>query len=186
MRGLRVVSRASTLQCRDQDPRSIGEKLRVETLLTGSVRRAGNRVRIATQIVQVADGAVLASSRYDREMEDIFAIQEAIARSVVEAVEGRLSERSRSPTSRRPTENVEAYQLYLKGRYLWKRRTPSALHEAVRFFEQAVAIDPLFVLGYVGQADAHGMLGALGVTSPRESAARRQGAVSTGARTRSG
>jgi TolB-like protein len=152
VRGLRVVSRASTSQFRDQDPRSIGERLRVAMLLTGSVRTAGNCLRITTQLVQVSDGSVVASSRYDREMEDIFAMQEAIARWVIEAVEGRFGGRVTPPQLRRPTASVEAYHLYLKGRYHEKRRTPSALHEALRCFEQAVAVDPGFAEGYVGQA----------------------------------
>ncbi|HVR28880.1 MAG TPA: protein kinase [Thermoanaerobaculia bacterium] len=167
VRGLRVASRASTFQFSGEDPRVIGEKLRVETLLTGSVRSAGKLLRITTQLVRVEDGSVLASSRYDREMEDIFAIQEAIAGSVVEIVKARFGEHITPPQVRRPTESVEAYNLYLKGRYHWNRRTPDGFRNAIRFFEQAIAIDPGFALGYVGQADSHAMLGFFGLAPPR-------------------
>jgi serine/threonine-protein kinase len=170
VRGLRVASRASTLELRQDDPRTIGRKLRVETLLTGSVRRSGDRLRITTQLVRAQDGSVLASSRYDRDLEDIFAVQDAIASSVVETVKSRFGELGSAPRVRRPTESVEAYNLYLKGRYHWNRRTPTGFRDAIRFFQQAVAIDPELALGYVGMADAHSMLAFFGVAEARESA----------------
>jgi serine/threonine-protein kinase len=170
--GLRVPSRSSTKQVRDLDPRAIGDKLGVQALLIGSVRKAGERVRITTQLVQAADGTVLASRRYDRSIDDIFAIQDEIARSAVETVEARLGRSGAQPRVRRPTENIEAFNLYLKGRYHWNRRTPSAFREAIRFFEQAVALDPEFALGYTGQADAQILLGFFGMTHPTEARLR--------------
>jgi serine/threonine-protein kinase len=171
--GLRVPSRASTHQLRDQDPRTIGEKLGVSTILTGSVRKAGDRLRITTQLVQAADGTVLSSSRYDRSIDDVFAIQDEIARSAVETVEDRLGHSVATPRVRRPTANIEAFHLYLKGRLHFNRRTPTGFREAIRFFEQAVELDPDFALGYAGLADAHAMVGFFGMGSPSE--ARRRG-----------
>ena len=170
--GLRVASRASTLQFRDQDPRVTGEKLQVGTLLTGSVRKAGNRVRITTQLVKVADGSVLASSRYDHDLDDVFALQEAIARGAVETVLARIGERVTPPRVHRPTRNIEAYNLYLKGRYHWNRRSVPGLRAAIPLFEQAIERDPAFAAAYVGLADVNIQLGLFGAEHPRDVAER--------------
>jgi serine/threonine-protein kinase len=170
--GLRVASRASTLQFRDQDPRAIGEKLQVGTLLTGSVRKAGNRLRIATQLVAVADGSVLASSRYDHDLDDVFALQDAIARAAVETVLARIGRRATAPRVRRPTASIEAYNLYLKGRYHWNRRSVSGFRTAIPLFEQAIEIDPEFAGAYVGLADVHLQLALFNAMRPHTAAER--------------
>ena len=170
--GLRVASRASTLQFRDQDPRATAEKLQVGTLLTGSVRKAGNRLRITTQLVEVADGSVLASSRYDHDLDDVFALQEAIARAAVETVLARIGRRATAPRVHRPTASIEAYNLYLKGRHHWNRRTATAFHIAIPLFEQAIEIDPEFAAAYVGLADIHLQLALFGAVHPHEAAER--------------
>jgi serine/threonine-protein kinase len=167
--GLRVASRASTLQFRDQDPRATGEKLQVGTLLTGSVRKAGNRLRITTQLVRVADGSVLSSSRHDHDLDDVFALQEAIARAAVDTVLSRMGERVTLPRVQRPTGNIEAYNLYLKGRFHWNRRSVSAFRTAIPLFEQAIELDPEFAAAYVGLADTYLHLALFNAVHPRES-----------------
>jgi serine/threonine-protein kinase len=174
VRGLRVASRASTQQFHGEDPRTIGEKLQVATLLTGGVRKAGNRLRITTQLVKVADGSVLASSRYDHDLDDVFALQEAIARAAVETVMAQMGQRVTPPHLRRPTESMEAYDLYLKGRYHWNRRSLPAFRAAIPLFEQAIERDPGFAAAYVGLADVYFHLGNFGAEHPRVAAERGQ------------
>jgi serine/threonine-protein kinase len=171
VRALRVASRASTQQFRDQDPRAIGEKLQVGILLTGSVRKAANRVRITTQVVKVDDGSVIASARYDRDLDDVFALQEEIARATVEAVVARIDQGT-APRVRRPTESIEAYNLYLEGRYNLNRRTVAAFREAIPLFERAIALDPSFAAAYAGLADIHVHLALHNAGDPHDLAQR--------------
>jgi TolB-like protein/Flp pilus assembly protein TadD/predicted Ser/Thr protein kinase len=165
---LRVVGRTSSFQFKgkNEDLRAIGRKLNVATLLEGSVRKAGNRVRITAQLVNVADGFHLWSETYDRELTDIFAVQDDIARSVSSALKVALLAKHR-PHKAPQRANAEAYNLYLKGRYHWNERTPEGYRRAIESFREAIDIDPSFARAYVGLADAHAFLEVDGVT-PRE------------------
>jgi hypothetical protein len=134
-----VVSRTSAFQFKGKaaDVRDIGESLRVGALLEGSVRVAGNRVRVTAQLVNVADGYQVWSERFDRKMEDIFAIQDEIAQSIVSALSVRLAGGKKPGqliAPRRP-QNLTAYTLYLKGRYQWNKQTQESLRSAAEFFE---------------------------------------------------
>jgi TolB-like protein len=142
--GLHVVSRTScfAFKGRPEDAREIGRRLQVGTVLEGSIRRAGPRLRVATQLINVADGFLLWSESFDREAEDVFAIQDEIARAISSALRGRLLDPRAEARVRRPTEDLEAYQLYLKGRQSWNRRTEQDLQVAMRAFERALARDP--------------------------------------------
>lgn len=139
---LKVAGRTSAFQFkgRHQDLRRIGELLGVEALLEGSVRKAGNRLRITAQLISTADGFHLWSETYDRELTDVFAIQDDIASAIADALQvellGVVADRSR------PTENLEAYQLYLQGRHLILQRGVANLHAAVERLERAVTLDP--------------------------------------------
>src|SRR3989454_12083188 len=122
--GLHVAARSSSFAFKGKSAgiADVGARLRVATVLEGSVRRAGSRVRITAQLVNVADGYHLWSERYDRELDDIFAIQDAIARTIAHRLELALARPTGDTLVRPPTENLEAYQLYLKGRYFWNQR----------------------------------------------------------------
>jgi TolB-like protein/Tfp pilus assembly protein PilF len=149
--GLRVAARTSAFSFRDAaDLLAIGEKLRVATALQGSVRRSGERVRITVQLVDLHNGFQLWSDRYDRELEDIFDIQDEIARGVVGRLRGALSDHASTLVSR-PTTSVDAYQLLLRGRELLNKRGRAIL-EGRTFFERAIELDP-------GLAEAHALLG---------------------------
>jgi serine/threonine-protein kinase len=157
--GLFVASRTSVFAFKNlrEDVRTIGTRLNVSTVLEGTVRRAGNRLRITVQLSGVADGRTLWSERYDREMADVFAIQDEIAQTIVRTLRSTLLGDLGDPTPVRYTENVRAYSLYLKGRFWWNRRTQADIAEGVKYFEQAIAEDPDYALAYTGLADSYAL-----------------------------
>jgi eukaryotic-like serine/threonine-protein kinase len=157
--GLRVASRTSVFALKNlrEDVRRIGARLNVSTALEGTVRKSGNRLRITVQLSSVADGRTLWSERYDREMADVFAIQDEIAQTIVRTLRSTLLGDLGSPTPVRYTENVRAYSLYLKGRFWWNRRTQADIAEGVKYFEQAIAEDPGYALAYTGLADSYAL-----------------------------
>ena len=155
VQALRVASRTSAFayKGKDQDVRRIGQELDVSTILEGSVRKAGNRLRVTAQLVSVADGYHLWSERYDRDTEDVFAIQDEIARKIAEALHLVLSEEERRGLAQAPTQNVQAYEAYLRGRFFLHRLQKASVRHAKEMFEQAIDIDPEYALAYAGVAD---------------------------------
>jgi adenylate cyclase len=152
--GLHVASRTSSFRFRgrESDIREIGRELDVAAVVEGSVRRAGSRLRVTAQLTNVADGYHLWSERYDREMADVFDIQDQIVASIVKAIAPTLAGDVKAAV-KRPTENLEAYELYLKGRHYWHQRSPANLQAAIQCFEQVIALDPEYALAYAGLAD---------------------------------
>ncbi len=158
--GLYVASRTSVYALKGvkEDVRTLGTRLNVSAVLEGSVRKAGNRLRIAVQLTNVADGRTLWSERYDRELEDVFAIQDEIARTIVGTLRSTLLRDIGDPVSVKYTANIKAYNLYLKGRFWWNRRSEQpAIAEGIRFFEQAIAEDAGYALAYTGLADSYAL-----------------------------
>jgi eukaryotic-like serine/threonine-protein kinase len=155
--GLRVAARTSSFQFKGQSPdvHEIGRKLDVGAVLEGSVRKNGNRLRVSTQLLSVKDGYLLWSDSYDRDLADIFAVQEDVARSIVAALRVRLAPARDLALAVRPTGDLGAYDLYLKGRFAWNQRTGPALRDAVRYLEQAVARDSTFARAWAALADAY-------------------------------
>jgi len=155
--GLRVPARTSCFAFRGKsmDAREIGKRLGVETLLEGSIRKAGNRLRITVQLVDARNGYHLWSERFDREVEDIFAIQDEIARSVLDALGLSLTEREQRRFLKQPTANVEAYEFYLRGRKLFQSWTRQNTEFAHQMFLRAVAIDPDFASAWAELADTY-------------------------------
>ena len=153
--GLKVISRTSVMQYKGtvKPIRQIGEELGVTTILEGSVRHAGSRVRITAQLIDAASDEHLWADRYDRDLEDIFEIQSDVAERIVEALRFRLTSRERFRLSERPTESVEAYKMYLKGRQFLSRRTTAAITKAIECFRDAVTTDSSFAQAWVGLAD---------------------------------
>ena len=158
--GLRVASRNAVARYRgkDVDLARVGSELGVTAVLEGSVRRAGDRVRISAQLVNAADGFHLWAERYDRKLDDVFAVQEEIASSIAQALKVALTPQEAASLGKDRPEDVRAYDLYLKGRQRYGEYNEAALREALALFEQAVAIDPGYALAYAGVADAHGQL----------------------------
>jgi serine/threonine protein kinase/tetratricopeptide (TPR) repeat protein len=163
--GVNVVARTSTFQFKGQalDVREIGQRLNVTAVLEGSFRMAGDRIRISANFINVADGYQIWSDRFDRSMEDIFAVQDEIAQTIVNALEVTLGGRSKKQLIKRETENVEAYNHYLRGRFHWKKKTPDAIHKATECFKQALEIDPQYAVAHAGLADCYAMLGTYAI-----------------------
>jgi serine/threonine protein kinase/Tfp pilus assembly protein PilF len=170
IKDLRVVARTSafSFKGKDVDIGEIGKKLRVDKVLEGSVRKAGNRLRITAQLINVEDGYHLWSERYDREMEDIFAIQDEVTLAIVDKLKVDLLGEGKAKLVKRHTEDSEAYNLYLKGRYFWNKRTGDGLKKAIEFFQKAIENDPSYAPAYSGLADSFSVLGFYGFSSPRE------------------
>jgi TolB-like protein/Flp pilus assembly protein TadD len=157
IRDLKVAGRTSSFQFRDrsEDLRIIGEKLGVASILEGSVRKAGDRVRITAQLVNATDGFHLWSGSYDRTLDDIFAVQDDIAASVAEALQVRLLG-GQADESQSPSRNPEAYNLFLQGQHFYKLRSKDSLERAVVYFEKALALDPGYAVAWVALARARG------------------------------
>jgi serine/threonine-protein kinase len=153
--GLRVAARTSSnaFKGRDVDLAEVGSKLRVDAVLTGSVRKEGNQVRVLAELVNVADGQLLWSQPFSRTVSGVFALQEELARAIVAAMQ--INTASNQRLARHTTADVEAYQLYLKGRYAWNQRTPASLRQASQWFHQAVARDSSYARAWAGIADVH-------------------------------
>jgi len=161
--GIRAVARTSCFSFKGKaiDIGLVGERLNVATVLEGSVRRSGGRIRVTTQLINVADGYQLWSERYDRGFDDIFTIQDDIARSIVEHLRVTLAGSSEQGLVSPGTENVEAYDLNLKGRHFWRLRGPG-LATAVEYFKRAIAADPEFAAPHAGLADCHSLMAVYG------------------------
>ncbi len=157
LEGLRVVARTSAFALKEAklDVRDVGEKLGVGTVLEGSVRKAGNRLRITAQLVSISDGCHLWSERYDREMEDVFAIQDDISLAIVDKLKVRLLGGDNLTATGRRTQDLEAYALYLKGRFYWNKRNPQDVRRGLKCFRQAIERDPSYAAAYVGVADCN-------------------------------
>jgi serine/threonine-protein kinase len=157
--GLEVSSRTSVfaLKGKPQDIRAIGALLGVSVVLEGTVRKAGDRLRITAQLTSADDGRLLWSQRYDRTLSDVFAIQDEIAQTIVTTLRATLLANLATPRLKRYTDNVEAYRLYLKGRYAWNKRTQEGVTEAIAYFEQARAADPKYALAYTGLSDSYAL-----------------------------
>jgi serine/threonine protein kinase/Tfp pilus assembly protein PilF len=155
--GLRVAARTSSFQFKGQNPdvHEVGRKLDVGAVLEGSVRKSGSRLRVSAQLINVKDGYQLWSESYDRDLADVFAVQEDVARAIVAALRVRLAPARDSALAVRPTGDLQAYDLYLKGRFAWNQRTGPSLQEAVRYLEQAVARDSTFARAWAALADAY-------------------------------
>jgi adenylate cyclase len=155
VKALRVASRTSSFafKGKNEDIGEIGRKLKVHTMLEGSVRKAGDRLRVTTQLINVADGYHLWSERYDRQLEDVFEIQDDIAENIVRALRVVLGEEEKRALEKTSTENVRAYEYYLRGRQMQLQLRRSTLQYARRMFDRAIEIDPNFARAHAAIAD---------------------------------
>jgi serine/threonine-protein kinase len=169
IRGLRVIARSSAFSFRgeDREPSEIGSRLRVDALIRGSVRKAGERLRVTVQLVDTSEGRLLWSERYDGEMGDVFSIQDQLAASLIDHLSADLSTVPAQLTSGR-TADVEAYHFYLRGRHLWNKRTPADLRDSLHYFEEAIGRDQSYALAYAGLADSYNLLGYYSILAPKK------------------
>ena len=155
--GLRVAARTSsfTFKGRNKDIPTIGERLNVDYVLEGSVRKAGNTIRITAQLINVDDGFHLWSEKYDRELKSVFAIQDEISQAITKALQVEIMGEAGASLVKPSTTNIEAYDHYLLGRYHWMKRTAKGLITAIEYFKQAITFDPNYALAYSGLADVY-------------------------------
>lgn len=152
-----------------QDAVTAGRELKVESVLEGTIQRAGERIRVTARLVRIDDGETLWVETFDEKFTDIFAVQDAISQRMIASLKLRLSGEEHSHLAKHYTENAEAYQLYLKGRYFWNKITPEGFQKSLEYYQQAIERDPNYALAYVGIADSYNLLGSYGVLPLRES-----------------
>jgi TolB-like protein/Tfp pilus assembly protein PilF len=157
MEGIRVASRTSSFAYKGQpeDIRNIGKNLDVKTVLEGSVRKADDRLRITTQLFDVSDGCHLWSEQFDRQMADIYDIQLEIARSITQTLKIKLSDKEKHAVKKVPTDNIEAYDFYLRGRQFFYRHKRKYMQHAIEMFSRAIEQDSGYARAYAGKADCH-------------------------------
>ena len=169
--GLRVTARSSSFSFKgkNEDVRQIGKTLGVNTVLEGSVRRAGKRMRINAQLVNTADGYHIWSEVYDSDIEDIFQVQDEISLKILTRLkENFAAETKNEPIVKPPTDNIEAYNLYLRGRYHWNKSTPEDIQKAISIFEKVIKLDPDFALPYCSISYCYSFMGSTGLMPPAE------------------
>ncbi len=169
--GLQVTARTSSFHFKgkNEDIRQIGQKLGVSTILEGSVRKVGKRVRITAQLINTSDGYHIWSETYDSDLEDIFQVQDEISLKILNRLKENFGlSSSVNPVAKVPTENLEAYNLYLKGRYHWNKSNPEDIRRAIKAYEDAILADPQFALPYCALSYCYSFLGSAGLLPPTE------------------
>jgi eukaryotic-like serine/threonine-protein kinase len=175
---LRVTPRSTVFRYKtpEVDPQAVGRELGVRAVLTGRVIQRGETLVVGTELLDVAAGTQLWGERYNRKLSDIFELEEEIARKISESLRMKLTGEQKSQLAKRFTDNTEAYQLYLRGRHHWTRRTPDHLKQGIEYFQQAIAKDPAYALAYSGLADCYSLLALLAASS-KEAFARAKAAA---------
>ena len=176
---LRVAARTSafSFKGKEADIRTIGQMLNVGTVLEGSVRKVGSRVRISAQLINVADGYHVWSQRYDREMHDIFEVQDELTLAIVDALKVKLLGAEKAAVLKRYTDNTEAHQLYLLGRYHYSKWTEDGFKKSIECYEQAIEKEPNYALAFTGLCGSYSYLGFFGFLSPKECVPRMKAAA---------
>jgi TolB-like protein/Tfp pilus assembly protein PilF len=152
----------------EHDPLAAGRLLHVKSVLEGTLQKLGDRIRVTARLIKVADGTSMWAGTFDEKFTDVFQVQDAIAEKVAAALKLRLSEEDRQRLTKRYTDNTDAYQLYLKGRFYWNKFTEEGFRKSIEFFKQAAEKDPNYALAWSGIADSYSLLGELGVVAPKE------------------
>src|SRR3979411_1156340 len=176
---LKVISRTSTQHFKstpDNLPK-IAKQLGVAHILEGIVQKSNDQVRVNVQLINALTDAHLWADTYDRKLTDIFAVESEIAKTIAETLQARLTGSEKSSIAKTPTVNPEAYELYLKGRFFWNKRTGADLRKAIEYFNQAIAKDPNYALAYSGLADSYLLLSPYGAAAPKDSVPQAKAAV---------
>ena len=171
---LKVISRTSTQRFKSapDNPQEIAKQLGVAHILEGSVQRASDQVRVNVQLINALTDAHLWAETFDRHLIDMFAVESEIAKTIADTLQAKLTGSEKDAMSKKPTANPEAYELYLKGRFFWNKRTSVDLPKSVEFYNQAIAKDPNYALAYAGLADCYVLYPDYGVGAPAESYAK--------------
>lgn len=177
--GLQVTPRSTVFRYRRKvmNPQAIGRELEVEAVLAGRVTQRDEALVVSAELIDVAQGSQLWGERYNRRPADLYEVEEEIAKKISESLRVQLNQKEKEHGSKRFTENSEAYQFYLRGRYCWNRRTPRDIQKGYRYFQQAIENDAGYALAYSGLADCYSHLCSLGVIAPREAWAKAKAAA---------
>jgi serine/threonine-protein kinase len=167
---LKVIARTSTERFKSApgDLHDIAKQLSVANILEGSVQKVNDQVRVNVQLINALTNTHLWAEIYDRKLTDIFSVESDIAKTIADTLQAKLSGSEQHAIAARPTENTEAHQLYLKGRFFWNKRTGNDLKKSIEYFQQAIAIDPNYAPGYAGVADAYVLLPGYNAGAPRD------------------
>ncbi len=167
---IRVMARSTVFRYKGQiaDPVSVGRQLNVRAVLTGRVLQRGDNLTISTELVNVSDGSRLWGKNYQRPIQDVFGVQESIATEISDNLRLKLTPREKKRLGQHPTESREAYQLYLKGRFFWNKRTEEGIRKGIEYFRQAVEVDPTYSLAYAGLAESYMPLAFWGYLPPND------------------
>lgn len=160
-----------------QDPQAAGRELQVESVLDGKIQRVGDRIRITVQLVRARDGLPLWADKFDEQFTNVFSVQDSISERVAAALVLKLTGEEKKLLTRHYTEDSEAYQFYLKGRYHWNKRTDEGLQKGIDYFKQAVEQDPQYALAYAGMADCYVLLASVHYLAPMEAVTRGKAAA---------
>jgi TolB-like protein/Tfp pilus assembly protein PilF len=176
---LKVISRTSTQRFKSapSDLRDIAKQLGVMNILEGSVQKSNDQVRVNVQLINALTDAHLWAEIYDRKLTDIFSVESDIAKTIADTLQAKLTGSEKTAISKKPTANPEAYELYLKGRFFWNKRTGADLLKAIDYFKQAIAKDPNYALAYSGLADSYLLLSPYGAAAPKDSIPQAKAAV---------
>jgi serine/threonine protein kinase/tetratricopeptide (TPR) repeat protein len=167
---LKVMSRSAVFRFKDKnlDPQEVGRNLRVGAVLVGRLVKQADRLIIKTELINVADGSQLWGAEYNNSVADIFSVQDEISRKISENLQLRLTGQDQARLAKRYTNNAEAYELYLKGRYFWNKRNEEGLRNGIKYFQQAEEKDPSYALAFSGLADSYALLSDIGVVKPAD------------------
>jgi serine/threonine-protein kinase len=166
----RVIARGSVFRYKGKeiDPQAVGKELGVNAVLISQLSQHGDELSISVELMNVRDNSHIWGKQYKRTISEIFVIQEEISNSIIDSLKLKLTREEKQPLTKRYTENTEAYQLYMKGRYFWNKRTEDAYRKAIEYFEEAIKKDPSYALAYTGMADCYNLIGNYAYLRPEE------------------
>jgi serine/threonine protein kinase/tetratricopeptide (TPR) repeat protein len=181
---LKVISRASAFRYKNKqsDIRSVGRELGVRAVVTGTVAKLNDTLSISAELVDTQDGSHIWGDHYNRKMLDVFVIESDITHEISNALRVQLTRQAQQKLAKQDTDDPEAYELYLKGRYYWNKRTAEAIEKGIEYFQKALARDPNYALAYAGEADSYIMLGNWGFLAPRDAYPKAKEAAITALR----
>jgi len=179
LQDLKVISRTSVMRYKntDKDIREIGQDLSVNTILEGSVQKSGDYIRVNAQLINVKDGFHLWAETYDRELKNVFEIQSDLAENIAKALKTNLTIEEKQGLNKNPTDDLEAYDIYLVGRHFWNMRTEEGFQKSLELFQKAIKIDPTYALAYTGIADYFNLIGYYDLVPPRDAFPRAKEAA---------
>jgi serine/threonine-protein kinase len=176
---LRIVARSTVFRYKGKevDPQTVGTQLGVQALMTGRILQQGDTLTIQVELVDTTNGSQLWGEQYKRKISDLLAVQQDISREVSQKLRLQLTDEEAKQLTKRHTENTQAYQLYLHGRYYWNKRTPDGLNKSIEYFQKAIEADPNYALAYGGLADSYNVLSTNGILPPNEAFPKAKAAV---------